>query len=74
VLLADVSFALPERCFMAVVGPSGAGKSTLLAALTGFRPAGSGAVEYDGRDLYENYAELRHRIGFVPRTTSCTLR
>lgn len=67
VLLADVSFALPERCFMAVVGPSGAGKSTLLGALTGFRPAGSGAVQYDGRDLYENYAELRHRIGFVPQ-------
>ena len=67
VLLADVSFALPERCFMAVVGPSGAGKSTLLGALTGFRPAGSGTVQYDGRDLYENYAELRHRIGFVPQ-------
>jgi ABC transport system ATP-binding/permease protein len=67
VLLADVSFALPERCFMAVVGPSGAGKSTLLAALTGFRPAGSGEVQYDGRDLYENYAELRHRIGCVPQ-------
>jgi ABC-type multidrug transport system ATPase subunit len=67
VLLADVSFALPERCFMAVVGPSGAGKSTLLGALTGFRPAGGGAVQYDGRDLYENYSELRHRIGFVPQ-------
>ncbi len=67
VLLADVSFALPERCFMAVVGPSGAGKSTLLGALTGFRPAGSGEVRYDDRDLYENYAELRHRIGFVPQ-------
>jgi ABC transport system ATP-binding/permease protein len=67
VLLADVSFALPERCFMAVVGPSGAGKSTLLAAVTGFRPADSGTVQYDGRDLYENYAELRHRIGFVPQ-------
>ncbi len=67
VLLTDVSFALPERCFMAVVGPSGAGKSTLLGALTGFRPAGSGTVEYDGRDLYKNYAELRHRIGFVPQ-------
>jgi ABC transport system ATP-binding/permease protein len=67
VLLADVSFALPERCFMAVVGPSGAGKSTLLGALTGFRPAGSGEVRYDDRNLYKNYAELRHRIGFVPQ-------
>ena len=67
VLLSDVSFALPERCFMAVVGPSGAGKSTLLGALTGFRPAGGGEVRYDDRSLYQNYAELRHRIGFVPQ-------
>ncbi len=67
VLLADVSFVLPQRSFLAVVGPSGAGKSTLLAALTGFRPAGAGSVQYDNRDLYDNYAELRHRIGFVPQ-------
>src|SRR6185312_16995503 len=67
VLLSDVSFALPERCFMAVVGPSGAGKSTLLGALTGFRPASTGEVRYDDRNLYQNYAELRHRIGFVPQ-------
>ena len=67
VLLADVSFALPQRSLLAVVGPSGAGKSTLLGALTGFRPADSGTVRYDDRDLYENYAELRHRIGFVPQ-------
>jgi ABC-type multidrug transport system ATPase subunit/pSer/pThr/pTyr-binding forkhead associated (FHA) protein len=77
-LLADVSFALTGSCFMAVLGPSGAGKSTLLGALTGFRPAGGGAVQYDGRDLYENYAELRHRIGFVPQDnilhTSLTVR
>ncbi|WP_044507442.1 ATP-binding cassette domain-containing protein, partial [Mycobacterium simiae] len=66
-LLSDVSFALPQRCFMAVVGPSGAGKSTLLGALTGFSPATSGEVRYDNRDLYQNYAELRHRIGFVPQ-------
>jgi ABC transport system ATP-binding/permease protein len=67
VLLSDVSFVLPERSLLAVVGPSGAGKSTLLGALTGFRPASSGSVQYDERDLYDNYAELRHRIGFVPQ-------
>lgn len=67
VLLSDVSFVLPERSFLAVVGPSGAGKSTLLGALTGFRPATAGSVQYDERDLYDNYAELRHRIGFVPQ-------
>jgi ABC-type multidrug transport system ATPase subunit len=66
-LLDAVSFGLDQRSFLAVVGPSGAGKSTLLNALTGFRPAEVGTVSYDGRDLYENYEELRLRIGFVPQ-------
>jgi ABC-type multidrug transport system ATPase subunit len=67
VLLDDVSFQLSERCLLGVIGPSGAGKSTLLGALTGMRPATTGSVLYDGRDLYANYAELRHRIGLVPQ-------
>jgi ABC-type multidrug transport system ATPase subunit/pSer/pThr/pTyr-binding forkhead associated (FHA) protein len=67
VLLDDVSFPLGERCLLGVIGPSGAGKSTLLGALTGMRPATAGSVFYDGRDLYANYAELRHRIGLVPQ-------
>jgi ABC-type multidrug transport system ATPase subunit len=67
VLLDDVGFPLPERCLLGVIGPSGAGKSTLLGALTGMRPATTGTVLYDGRDLYANYAELRHRIGLVPQ-------
>ena len=66
-LLDHVSFALKQRSLLAVVGPSGAGKSTLLRALTGFRPADSGSVEYGGRDLYANYEELRQRIGLVPQ-------
>jgi ABC-type multidrug transport system ATPase subunit len=67
VILDDVSFPLGERCLLGVIGPSGAGKSTLLGALTGMRPATDGSVLYDGRDLYANYAELRHRIGLVPQ-------
>jgi len=67
VLLGDVSFPLGERCLLGVIGPSGAGKSTLLGALTGMRPATAGSVLYDGRDLYANYSELRHRIGLVPQ-------
>jgi ABC-type multidrug transport system ATPase subunit len=66
-LLDHVSFPLGERCFMGVIGPSGAGKSTLLGALTGTAPANGGQVLYDGRDLYTNYAQLRHRIGLVPQ-------
>ena len=67
VLLDHVSFPVGERRLVAIIGPSGAGKSTLLGALTGMRPAGEGTVSYDGRDLYQHYAELRHRIGYVPQ-------
>jgi ABC transport system ATP-binding/permease protein len=67
VLLDHVTFSLGERCLLGVIGPSGAGKSTLLGALTGMRPATEGTMLYDGRDLYRQYAELRHRIGLVPQ-------
>jgi ABC transport system ATP-binding/permease protein len=67
VLLDHVTFPIPEKCLLGVIGPSGAGKSTLLGALTGMRPADTGTVLYDNRDLYRDYAELRHRIGLVPQ-------
>jgi ABC-type multidrug transport system ATPase subunit/pSer/pThr/pTyr-binding forkhead associated (FHA) protein len=67
ILLDHVSFPVGERRLVAIIGPSGAGKSTLLGALTGMRPADEGTVSYDGRDLYQHYAELRHRIGYVPQ-------
>ena len=66
-LLDHVSFPIPEKCLLGVIGPSGAGKSTLLGALTGMRPATTGTVLYDNRDLYQNYNELRYRIGLVPQ-------
>ena len=67
VLLDHVTFPVPEKCLVGVIGPSGAGKSTLLGALTGMRPATTGTVLYDNRDLYQNYNELRYRIGLVPQ-------
>jgi ABC transport system ATP-binding/permease protein len=67
VLLEGISFPLAERSMMAVIGPAGAGKSTLLNALTGKKQANSGSVYYDYRDLYDNYDELKHRIGLVPQ-------
>jgi ABC transport system ATP-binding/permease protein len=66
-LLHSVTFGLAARSLLAVIGPSGAGKSTLLNALIGARPADSGTVRYAGRDLYEDYDELRHRIALVPQ-------
>ncbi|MGH3753030.1 MAG: ATP-binding cassette domain-containing protein [Pseudonocardiaceae bacterium] len=66
-LLDDAGFTLDSSNLLAIVGPSGAGKSTLLGALTGGKPAEAGSVCYGGRDLYTDYDELRHRIGFVPQ-------
>lgn len=67
-LVHDVSFQLPPKSLLAVVGPSGSGKSTLLAALTGQRPPESGTVMFADRDLYEEYDQLRSRIGLVPQS------
>jgi ABC-type multidrug transport system ATPase subunit len=66
-LLDDVTFAVAQGSLVGVVGPSGCGKSTLLKAVTGLRPANAGKVSYDGRSLYDEYAELRYRIGMVPQ-------
>lgn len=66
-LLDDVSFALEGSSLLAIIGPSGAGKSTMLKALIGSQPATEGEVYYDGRDLYQNFQDLRHRIGVVPQ-------
>ncbi|MQA05989.1 MAG: FHA domain-containing protein [Streptosporangiales bacterium] len=66
-ILDRVGFTLDECSLVAVVGPSGAGKSTMLNAMTGTKPATSGRVIYEGRDLYDNYEDLRHRIGLVPQ-------
>jgi ABC-type multidrug transport system ATPase subunit/pSer/pThr/pTyr-binding forkhead associated (FHA) protein len=66
-ILDQVSFPLDQNNFLAVLGPTGAGKSTLTKALTGFQPATSGRVLYNGRDLYESYEELRRRVGYVPQ-------
>src|SRR4051794_26592414 len=66
-LLDGVGLEVPQRSLLAILGPSGSGKSTLLGALAGTRPADTGRVRYGGRDLYDDYDELRQRIGLVPQ-------
>lgn len=66
-ILRDVSFRAPQKSLIGVIGPSGSGKSTLLKALTGYQPATEGVVEYDDRNLYAEFDELRQRIGLVPQ-------
>jgi spermidine/putrescine ABC transporter ATP-binding subunit len=49
--LDDVSLAIRENEFFALLGPSGCGKTTLLRSLGGFEHVTSGRILLDGRDL-----------------------
>src|SRR3954453_3200328 len=46
--LDDISLAVREREFVALLGPSGCGKSTLLYLIGGFLPVESGRIAVDG--------------------------
>ena len=59
--LEDISFAVGEGEFVAVVGPSGCGKSTLLKILAGILPASAGAASLRGAPI----AGPRRDIGVV---------
>ena len=47
----DVSFAVRDGEFVAIVGPSGCGKSTLLNIIAGFVSPDRGAVRIDGAEV-----------------------
>lgn len=67
VLINGASVDFEPGTFTAVLGPTGAGKSTLLRALGGLLVPAAGTISVSGRDLYEEYDELRPRIGYVPQ-------
>lgn len=49
-----------------LLGGSGAGKSTLLNAITGYEPA-KAEIHLNGRNVYTEFHEIQHDIGFVPQ-------
>ncbi|HEX3711020.1 MAG TPA: ABC transporter ATP-binding protein [Pseudolabrys sp.] len=51
VALDQVSLAVQNREFVALLGPSGCGKSTLLYLIGGFLPVETGAIEVDGNPV-----------------------
>ena len=64
--LDDVSLAVREREFVAVVGPSGSGKTTLLRLVNRLTDPTTGIVRVEGEDVQGVDAiALRRRIGYV---------
>jgi NitT/TauT family transport system ATP-binding protein len=47
----NVSIAIREHEFVAIVGPSGCGKSTFMKLCTGLKPPSEGTVIVDGREV-----------------------
>ncbi len=57
---------VPEGGLYTILGPNGAGKSTLLRILSLVEPAGSGRIEYRGREIrYPVDAALRRELSLV---------
>lgn len=73
--LTDVSFALAQHEFVALVGPSGSGKSTLLDIIAGLYPENEGEILLDGERLppkqrLGNSAYMRQRDLLMPWRTA----
>ena len=62
----DLSFTAHPGEILGFLGPNGAGKTTTLRVITGFLPATSGTVRVCGFDVFEESAEVRRRIGYLP--------
>jgi gliding motility-associated transport system ATP-binding protein len=66
VAVQDASFTAGAGQILGFLGPNGAGKTTTMRIITGFLPATSGTVRVEGFDVFEQSAEVRRRIGYLP--------
>ena len=67
IALEGMSFKIEHPSFTTIIGPNGAGKTTLLKSLLGMVEKVSGEVRVFGLDPYENPAEVREMVGYVPQ-------
>jgi energy-coupling factor transport system ATP-binding protein len=66
--LKDVSFEIQDGEFVGLIGHTGSGKSTLIQHLNGLIRATSGALYYNGKNIYDadfSMKELRNKVGLV---------
>ena len=66
--LDDVSFRVEEGDFVGIIGSTGSGKSTLISHFNGLNRPTSGRILIDGKDMWEQGADLRafrFQVGLV---------
>ena len=66
--LDEISLEIPDGQFFGIIGPTGSGKSTLIQLLIARLRATSGAIYYDGENIYQegyNMRTLRSKVGLV---------
>lgn len=63
--LQDVELEMEEGKLYAVIGPNGAGKTTLFNLISGFFPATTGEIWFDGRQVNRVPAANRVALGLV---------
>lgn len=66
VLLQDINMTIEPGNMVLILGGSGAGKTTFVNAVTGYEKARAQILQ-GGVDIYENYDQMKHAIGFVPQ-------
>ena len=66
--LNDISLKIEDGQFIGIIGHTGSGKSTLIQHLNGLLRATSGAIYYDGENIYQegyDMRTLRSKVGLV---------
>ena len=66
--LDDVSFRVEEGDFVGIIGSTGSGKSTIISHFNGLNRPTSGRILIDGKDMWEQGADLRafrFQVGLV---------
>jgi ABC-2 type transport system ATP-binding protein len=62
----DLSFEVNKGEIFGYLGPNGAGKSTTIRHLMGFMKPSKGSAKIDGRDCWEEAAEIQKKVGYLP--------
>ena len=57
--LDNISFSVEEGDFVGIIGSTGSGKSTLISHFNGINRPTSGKVLADGKDMWQQGADLR---------------